>query len=282
MEQIYLPDLLENANLLIKDSLQIPSYFKFWENKEFIKSILNKNLQDKLNQKLKVEILVQGDEHIHLKALRTKIGQNILITNGIGATAKSEVMEFTKTYHRVKILDIDFLPNETKQEIILVIGVLDNKDRLEFVVEKATELGIHKIFIVNTKYSEKVKVNLERLNAKAIAALKQAKRSILPIIYFNDFEDIISKKQLDNIKDTNELVHILADIEGKTEDFKESIIETKKIVIFVGSEGGFSENEINQIEYHKNTLKIKLSNNRLRAETAAISILSNTLAKLID
>ena len=276
MEQIYISGFLEDANLYLGD-MNLPSYFDFWENKDYIKQLLN----TKLSEKSKIELIVKGDEHIHLKALRTKIGQNILITNGIGVVAKCEVMEFAKDFHKVKILEFDYLPNEVKQEIILIIGVLDNKDRLEFVIEKATELGVHRIFLVNTLYSEKVKVNLDRLNSKAIAALKQSKRSFLPIIHFNDFEDIINKYNIDNIQNTNELVHILADVTGTIEDFKQNIIDTKKIVIFVGSEGGFSENEIEQIEYYKNTIKVKLSNNRLRAETAATFIISLTLSKLI-
>ena len=169
-------------------------------------------------------------------------------------------------------------------KIIDCVFYHDNKTSLQKRVEKYSEI-VDKFVIF---YKKEIDISYLTGSTKPIELVLVEEELYIDelITYIKksdyDFEDIISKKQLDNIEDTNELVHILADIDGKTEDFKESIIETKKIVIFVGSEGGFSENEINQIEYYKNTLKIKLSNNRLRAETAAISILSNTLAKLID
>lgn len=265
----------------------------------------------KLNKEITLEetqinnlplIIINDEEHIHLKALRTKVNSKILITDGFGLTAECLVLSFDKKFHTLKVLKIYYFLNEINKELVLFLGVLDNKDRLEFAIEKSIELGIKKIYLVNTEFSSKIKLNINRLNSKAIAAIKQCKRSILPEIKLIDFEEInkvieyynstndqdlicvkkendlkVKNIQAKNTQDKNLI--FIADINGVSvknimQNFQQNLINSKKIFIFVGAEGGFSDKEVSYLQKIDNNITLKLSENRLRAETACISIIS--------
>lgn len=208
---------------------------------------------------------VTGDEFKHLKALRMNKGGQILITNGFGITATGTLEDIAKKEYLFILSDFQTNLNESKNNITLAIGILDSRDRLEFAVEKAVELGVVKIIPLITEYAQQKRVKLDRLNAKAVAAMKQCKRSVLPEITipvkFKDFIKDISDS------DTNIIV---CDINGEKEL---KINENIPITILSGPEGGFSENELEQLKSLNSNL-LKLSGRRLRTETSVISALS--------
>jgi len=290
MEQIYNRDL----NLLLKLS----------ENKILDVAQIN-------NLPL---IIIDDEEHIHLKALRTKVNNKVLITDGLGMTVECLILSFDKKSHTLKVLKIYYFLNEINKEIILFLGILDNKDRLEFAIEKSIELGVKKIYLMKTdysaNYSAKIKLNINRLNSKVIATVKQCKRSILPEINLIEFDGInevlnfenqlIENQLIENQLIENQLIEnqltenyhnnnkidksliLLADINGEyikknIIDFQQNLNNSKKIFIFVGPEGGFSDKEVIHLQKYENTLLLKLSENRLRAETACISMVNNVV-----
>ncbi|MPN46579.1 hypothetical protein SDC9_194170 [bioreactor metagenome] len=107
---------------------------------------------------------------------------------------------------------------------------------------------------------------MERLIAKAISAIKQCKRSRLPKIHLPQTIDSL----ISNIDTLNYQNIFLADENGVKPQI--NIHNSKNSIIFVGAEGGFSERELNL--FPTKTIKWNLGNRRLRAETAAISMLS--------
>jgi len=240
-------------------------------------------------------IIIDDEEHIHLKALRTKVNNKVLITDGLGMTVECLILSFDKKSHTLKVLKIYYFLNEINKEIILFLGILDNKDRLEFAIEKSIELGVKKIYLMKTDYSAKIKLNINRLNSKVIATVKQCKRSILPEINLIEFDGINEVLNFENQLTENRLTEnyhnnnkidksliLLADINGEyikknIIDFQQNLNNSKKIFIFVGSEGGFSDKEVIHLQKYENTLLLKLSENRLRAETACISMVNNVV-----
>lgn len=227
-------------------------------------------------------LTVEAEEHVHLKALRMKVGSKVLVTNGQGLSAICEVLEFSKTFHKLEVIQILEKFGELEQKITLCLGLLSNKDRLEFALEKAVELGVQKIVLLKTDFSEEVKINVERLNAKLIAALKQSKRSILPVLEIVDFDEFFTV--LTTQEKTTNFFPIVADSNGKSinevgEFLRESYNESRsdisnEILIFVGPEGGFSEKELKKIQNLPKCNSLRLSNTRLRAETAVVSSIS--------
>ncbi|MFA6571253.1 MAG: RsmE family RNA methyltransferase, partial [Bacteroidota bacterium] len=149
----------------------------------------------------------------------------------------------------------------------LAIGILENKDRFEFALEKAIELGITDFYPLLTEFTQRKNINTGRLKLKAIAAMKQCKRSILtsihPIVKPKDIT--IISKEFDKI--------ILADENGEHPK-KSNIIST---LVLIGPEGGFSETELQILKSIPNIISINLGNRRLRSETAALTALASVV-----
>jgi len=209
------------------------------------------------------EIIVNENDSRHiLKSFRKGIGDILNFTNGNGLLAECEIIEKGKKI-KVKIVKISkSKPN--KVSIHIAISPLKNPSRFEWFVEKATEIGITEITPIITKYSEKKKVNHERLERISISSLKQSNQLFKPKINstekFSDFiKNNIDQKIMANLKTKN----ILA---------KESI-NSNKICLVIGPEGGFSDDEIQEAKNNKIT-EISFGENRLRSETAAIYGLS--------
>jgi 16S rRNA (uracil1498-N3)-methyltransferase len=146
----------------------------------------------------------------------------------------------------------------------VVISPLKNVSRFEWFVEKATELGISQITPVISRYSEKKKINTERLERIITSSIKQSNQffipKINPIIPFSSF--ILNndeEKIMANLKTDNKL--------------RKELFTNNSICILIGPEGGFSDEEIN-LARENNIKEVTLGNNRLRSETAAIYLIS--------
>jgi 16S rRNA (uracil1498-N3)-methyltransferase len=217
-------------------------------------------------------IILNEAESKHTKSLRLSIGDEVLVTNGDGLSAVCILEEYSKKGNTLKCRNFFRNLNELRYEITLAVGVLDNPDRFEFVIEKAVELGASEIVPIISKFSGNKHVRYERAIAKSVAALKQSKRSILPI-----YSEPVYLSQLYDKFDNWDVV-ILADENGEK---KLNLEGMKKILILCGPEGGFSEEEIAIINKSKNIQNVKLGSSRLRSETAAISALSVVVFNLM-
>lgn len=224
-----------------------------------------------LNEAAK-EIIVANDEAKHLNALRLKEGDSVLVTNGKGICAESIIIKINKSNFVAGIEKV--LPNygELPFSLGLAIGILSDRSRLEFALEKAIEFGATDFFPLITEHTEKKFLNTSRLVNKAISAMKQCKRAKLinihePIV-FDNIDYILP--QFNNL--------ILTDTEGAP---PEIIKKLESTLIFVGPEGGFSEKEIQHLKNQENFISWSLGVRRLRAETAAISALTIASMKMI-
>ena len=209
------------------------------------------------------EIIVNENDSRHiLKSYRKGIGDILNFTNGNGLLAECKIIEKGKKI-KVKIVKISKnKPN--KVSIHVAISPLKNPSRFEWFVEKATEIGIKEITPIITKYSEKKKVNHERLERISISSLKQSNQLFKPKINSTEkFSDFIKN---------NSDQKIMANLKTKNILVKESI-NSNQICLVIGPEGGFSDDEIQEAKNNKIT-EISFGENRLRSETAAIYGLS--------
>lgn len=199
----------------------------------------------------------------HLKALRMQTNDTIMLTNGAGLNAIATIERSSKSDFFVHI--INYLPNhgELPHRLAIALGILDNKDRFEFAIEKCVELGVIEIYPLILDFCQHKTINLPRLQTKAITALKQCKRSVLPAIHLpqtlqNIIECITTQAGLYQRI-------VLADEGGCSANNLANGIDS---IVFIGAEGGFSDKE--KLLFPTNTLRLDLGNRRLRAETAAI------------
>ncbi len=210
------------------------------------------------------EIHVTGDEARHLKVLNTKDGGRIMASNGRGLCAVGIVQRISKTDYFIKLTD--FLENfgERSSSLGLALSILDSRERFEFAIEKAVELGATNIYPLVTKYTQKKHTDMERIKSKCVAALKQCRRARMPEISnplnIDDLCIEIGKYQSRLVMDEN----------GSKID-KGTIFQDT--VVIIGPEGGFAGFEIEKLQDH-GAMPINLGKRRLRAETAAIVALS--------
>ncbi len=194
------------------------------------------------------------------KVMRYRVGDTVYATDGKGYLFKTKLIENRRQEILLELLDKKFEePPEIK--MTLCLGIIKKKDRLEFAVEKAVELGVHKIVVFKGEHSQKEKVREGRLAMSALAAMKQSLRVYLPqILIFSSLERVYEEFG-------NECTIVLADETSKNE--KLHIEETENLLLVIGPEGGFSQNEKNLRERWK-PLIYSLGEKRLRSETAAI------------
>lgn len=205
------------------------------------------------------------DEIRHVKALRLRKGERILLTNGCGlcATAALECIESGIISFKI----LEELPDfgETGRKLGLALGILDSRERMEFAVEKAVELGITDFFPLICERSQRKTAANERLRSKILAAVKQSRRAVLPTLHRAlGISEFIEK----NIANFNTI--ILADANGS-----HSLNVAESAVVIAGPEGGFSDCEVAVISNcTMNLQRLSLAPRRLRAETAAIAAIA--------
>lgn len=230
-------------------------------------------------------LILRGDEAHHAtKSLRLRTGDALLATNLIGLCYQCRVVGAA-----AGILDCiieEILPNfgESSRNITLIQGIVAQPARWEFLVEKATELGVTSIVPVITERTERAKINLERTDRIVDAAVKQTKRSKKPKIVLDESGSLLDfNSALQHANDegcTLILLHesgydrpLLNDVISERNSADNTRNEVAPITIVVGPEGGFSDEEVAHAREH-GAIVASLGLRRLRAETAAIAALA--------
>jgi len=210
-------------------------------------------------------ISLNEDESKHAKALRIKHKEKVFLTNGLGLIAVASAMQKNKFDFIFQIESIDMAKGELHFSVGIALGVLDKRERMEFALEKSVELGAKDFYPLISQYSSKSRVNLSRLQLKAISAMKQSIRSNLIKIH----EPVTIPVLCGISKNYSKLV--LGDYDGIKPVNSNSY---KSVLIIIGPEGGFAPKETEILKKLDNLEMWNLGNRRLRAETAAICAMS--------
>lgn len=196
--------------------------------------------------------------------LRKKINDEIFITDGKGTIYSTHIMNINNNKVQIGQLK-ELYSNKRNITTHIAISLIKNRSRFEWFLEKVTELGIDEVTPLICSNSERTKLNLQRVQKILISSLKQSLNPKLPKINnITFYKDFISK----NSKNT-----CIAHCHKKSKiDLKEHIKDQKKnnsLTVMIGPEGDFTEEEIILSEKF-NIQAVKLSNQRLRTETAGI------------
>ena len=209
------------------------------------------------------------EESFHAcKVLRLKNGDKIHILNGKGKRyqAELEFVDSKKTAFR-SLSVIEEIKNPA-YSISLWVAPTKQMERIEWMVEKCTELGIHSIGFFHSRYSERKEIKLNRLEKIAISALKQSKNLFLPEIKsMVSIKEIIS---LPNNQDSSNQ-YLFAHIADPVDQPLFKILHKNiNLNILIGPEGDFSNEESNSLI--KNIWQpFSLGKAILRTETACIA-----------
>ena len=210
--------------------------------------------------------LSEEESQHFLKSLREKKGDSLWLLDGLGTAYEGTVSGINPKFVSGIIKQAHPSDGESDYEIHLAIGLIKG-NRMDFVLEKATELGVKSIQPLLLDRCVKKKLNMDRANRIVITAAKQSGRS-----YFPQVRDLINMTHwLDNFRGCYKIVcrfsgkKTLANALGKARI---------KVCMLIGPEGDFSENEIEQMK-QAHVEFISLGPRRLRSETAAIVGISN-------
>ena len=204
------------------------------------------------------------DESRHaIKVLRHNAGDEIQLTDGLGNHFIAKITKANALKCEFNVLSKTSI-NPPPYSIHIAIAPTKNFERLEWFVEKATELGIQQISILLTQHSERHKLKLDRLYKKAISAMKQSKQFFLPVIELHgNFNSFISNT------DANEKFIASVDQENPY-ILHQKAKPGKSYLVLIGPEGDFSQNEIDKA-LTEGFSKVSLGKNVLRTETAGIA-----------
>ncbi|SFN33251.1 16S rRNA (uracil1498-N3)-methyltransferase [Algoriella xinjiangensis] len=211
-------------------------------------------------------ILSEEESHHFAKVLRGNEGDKIHVTDGKGNMAECEVVSVSKKAVEAKIIDLKTDFEKKNYYLHVAIAPTKTMERLEFFLEKATEIGIDEITFLQSFHSERKNIKLERIEKIVQSATKQSLKAYLPKV--NDLTKFTDFVKTDFTNFTKCIAHCEADI---TRTPFENVLQTKPqhILIMIGPEGDFSRDEI-LLAQENNFTGISLGQQRFRTETAAL------------
>lgn len=200
--------------------------------------------------------LSEAESKHAVQVMRLQNGQQIELFNGKGLSAIATVIDNHPKRCSARIDQKSEHPEE--KPIHIAIAPTKNMERLEWFIEKATEIGITEISLIICQNSERRDVKLERLEKIIIAAIKQSGRYFVPILHpIEKWTEFLKKNPFGLI------AHCRTGEKNKIADFSENYL------IAIGPEGDFTQEEI-QAAIELGYSPISLGETRLRTETAAL------------
>lgn len=204
-----------------------------------------------------------------IRVLRLQEGDEVLVTDGKGTFYKAIIngahpkhcgLAIQESWRQSPLWDF---------QLHIAVAPTKNMDRMEWFVEKATEIGIDAITCLRCRFSERKEIKMSRLEKIAVSAMKQSQKSTLPVLMgMVDFKQFISQP-FDGRK-------FIAHCEGGEKQLLKQLCNKKEnVLILIGPEGDFSPEEI-ALAKANDFEEISLGESRLRTETAAL-VACNTI-----
>lgn len=217
------------------------------------------------------ELILPEEESLHaVKVLRLKIGDPIIVVDGVGNYHKAIITDSHPKHCGFEIIETIHEYGKLPYNLHIAIAPTKNIERLEWFIEKATEIGISEITPIICRYSERKVVKEERLEKIIVSAAKQSVKAYFPILNptctFNEF-----------LKEHTQGSRFIAHCyEQDKKLLKNEVTNSKDLLIIIGPEGDFSLEEI-QNAINQGFIPVSLGDSRLRTETAAV-VACNTVS----
>lgn len=213
--------------------------------------------------------LTEQEAHHASRVLRYSEGENITVVDGRGGWYTGHITRINRNSVQIAVVEKREVALDAPR-LALGMGIIKKRDRQEFAVEKAVELGASQIVLFQSQHTEKSKVRTNRLEMIALSAMKQSMRTWLPEIkvagsleecmdLFSGYQLLIAHEKLDG-----------------TVGVKKDYSDDQGLLLLVGPEGGFSEEEV-VAAHNRGAERVSLGSHRLRAETAVVAMLSQFL-----
>lgn len=212
-----------------------------------------------------------------VRVLRLQCGDRIFIVDGEGGLYESEVSMVSGKHCLYNIIEQHQCKREWRGNISLAIAPTKMMDRIEWMTEKATEIGFDEISFLDCKFSERKTLRTDRIERIVVSAMKQSHKAWKPVV--NDmmsFRDFILSPR----KGQKFIAHCYDNV-AKCDLYNEvsKMPLDEPVTILVGPEGDFSIDEVNFAIEH-DFISVTLGKSRLRTETAGLyAVMMANLAK---
>ena len=202
------------------------------------------------------------------RVLRLESGDEVFLIDGAGCFFKAQLSLVTKSRCLYDI--VERLPQKKTWHGRIAIAMAPTKviDRVEWTLEKATEIGVDEFSLLNCAFSERRNVKLERLDKIVVAAVKQSRKAWKPLLNdIQSFEHFVKQPR----KGVKYIAHCYAEIDKK--DLYNELTQLncdEEVTILIGPEGDFSIEEV-RLAMSQGYVSVSLGQSRLRTETAAMA-----------
>jgi 16S rRNA (uracil1498-N3)-methyltransferase len=210
-------------------------------------------------------LLTSEDSWHCAKVLRKKVGDSVHLIDGVGNFYEGVLELVSEKKCTVKITKGPTAQQKRNYFLHLAIAPTKQMDRIEWMLEKAVEIGVDEISFITTKNSERTVVKLERVAKIVESAVKQSLQAYLPKINeIKSFKDFVTQSKADQ----KLIAHCY---EMPKKDIKKILFTNVSTLILIGPEGDFSVDEV-ELAKQNNFEALSLGTNRLRAETAGLYV----------
>ncbi|MCK0068852.1 16S rRNA (uracil(1498)-N(3))-methyltransferase [Kordiimonas laminariae] len=237
-------------------------------------------MRNKIDIRLFIETSLPGDGFITLEqdqshylanVMRLKAGAGLALFNGKDGEWAAEISDVKKRAVTVRITER--VKEQIEEPDVWLVFAPIKKARIDFIAQKATELGAGHLHPVYTRRTIVDRVKTERLHANAVEAAEQCERLTVPTVAEPEKLD----KLLDNWPEDRRIMFCDEDLSGRSAHqalAAQSNTTNEPWAIIIGPEGGFDENERNRIKSMPQTTVVSLGPRVLRADTAAMAALT--------
>jgi 16S rRNA (uracil1498-N3)-methyltransferase len=198
-----------------------------------------------------------------IRVLRLEKGNEITLVDGRGGWSTARIADPNPKRCVVNVVRLELNFGKRDYQIHIAIAPTKNMDRIEWFLEKATEIGIDRVTPLLCRFSERKEVKLDRLEKVMVSAMKQSLKAYLPkldeLTKFTDF-----------IRQPFEGQKFIAHCEEQHRELLKNLVEPNgNYLILIGPEGDFSPDEI-ELAISAGFVPVSLGDSRLRTETAGV------------
>lgn len=203
-----------------------------------------------------------------VRVLRLQSGDHMFLVDGIGGLFEAEVSVASGKHCMYNIINRLPYRREWNGHITLAIAPTKMMDRIEWMAEKATEMGLDDITFLDCKFSERKTIRTDRIEKIVVSAMKQSHKAYKPVVGgmtpFNDFvaHSCEGARYIAHCYNEVPRVDLFSELQNLSAD--------TPVTIMVGPEGDFSIDEV-RLAVSKGFKSVSLGRSRLRTETAGLS-----------
>lgn len=214
--------------------------------------------------------LPESDSRHAVRVLRMTEGDELQVVDGRGGVHRCRLVDAHSKHAAVEVIETVEQPLPWSQRIAVAVAPTKHMDRMEWMVEKMTEIGVNDIIPLLCRRSERRELKSERLEKIAVSAMKQSLKAVCPTVWpLTPMRDVIGL-----MPDAQRFVGY-CDPSVPRLDMARAYRPGRDTLILIGPEGDFDPDEI-RMALDAGFVPVTLGDNRLRTETAALYALSVT------